>query len=336
MNHSRSRWLLFLFWICLFTRSTFADEGRRFLLVISGLGGEAYYSELFRRWSLDLLEIAHRHYGIDDGQTTYLTEPFDNADDGVDGLSRKSAILTAIADLESRSSSGDKVLILLVGHGTAQGRDVRFNLPGPDLSPRELADALTVLKDRRLAVVNTTPSSGPFIQSLSSEGRVVISATAGAHEYQHTLFGGFFIDALANDEADMDKDRQVSLLEAFLFARRQVELAYKSDNRLQSEHPMLDDNGDGIGSRQPVPDGIEGVDGALAGRFKLAGPAGTPLGEKGALLSLQLKARRILDGIERLKREKRLFELDEYEARLEALLVKLALNRRAYRAEQIP
>lgn len=336
MNHSRSGLLLLVFGLCLFTRSTLADEGRRFLLVISGLGGEAYYSELFRRWSLEMLEIAHRYYGLDDGQTIYLAEPFDDADDGVDGPSRKSAILAAIADLESRSSSGDRVFILLIGHGTAQGRDVRFNLPGPDLSPGELADALTALRDRRLAVINTTPSSGPFVQSLSSEGRVIISATAGAHEYQHTLFGGFFIDALTSDEADTDKDRQVSLLEAFLFARRQVKLAYESDNRLQSEHPMLDDNGDGIGSRQPVPDGIEGLDGALAGRFNLAGAVDSPPGGKGELLSLQLEARRILDGIERLKREKRMFVSDEYEARLEALLVKLALNRRAYRTEQVP
>lgn len=336
MSRSHGRFLLLFFWLCLFTRPTIADEDQRFLLVVSGLGGEAYYSELFQRWCLDLLEIAHRHYAIDDRQTTYLAEPSEGADERVDGLSRKSAILAAIAGIGRRSSTGDRVLIVLIGHGTAQGREARFNLPGPDLSPRELSDALAALKGRRLAVVNTTPSSAPFIRSLSSEGRVVISATAGVNEYQHTLFGGFFVDALASDGADMDKDRKVSLLEAFVSARRQVELAYESDNRLQSEHPMLDDNGDGIGSRQPVPDGSEGIDGELAGRFHLAGPVNALFADKGASLPLQLEARRILDGIERLKREKRMFELDEYEARLEALLVQLALNRRAYRKEQAP
>ena len=139
---------------------------------------------------------------------------------------------------------------------------------------------------------------------------------------------------MASDAADADKNGQVSLLEAFHFARHKVEQAYKSENRLQPERALLDDNGDGLGSRQPVSDDAK-VDGALAGRYSFGGALDVAAGATDARLSLQREARRIVDRIELLKREKRLYQTAEYETRLETLLVELALNRRAYRREPV-
>lgn len=304
-----------------------ADEGR-FLLVVSGLGGEEYYSELFARWSLNLLDVAHQRYAMDDEDTRYLAESAATEPARIDGVARKEAVLAAIADLAARSTPGDRVVIVLIGHGTAQGAEAHFNLPGPDLTPAELAAALDALEGRRVAVINTAPASGAFVRALASPGRVVIAATAGGAENQHTRFAGFFIEALANDGADADRDQVISLLEAFRFARHRLQQAYEDDKRLVTEHAQLDDDGDGSGSHEPAPDTGDGM---IAHRYTLAGSSDPQLAP--ARLALQLEARSLVGSIERLKREKRLLALEVYEQRLEALLVELALNRRDYRAQ---
>lgn len=287
------------------------------MLIISGLGGEEYYSELFARWSLTLLEIAHQRYGLDDGNTLYLAETTDTAPERIDGISGREAVVNAIAELAARSAAGDRVVIVLIGHGTAQGAEARFNLPGPDLTPADLAGALTALEGRRVALINTAPASGAFLPALTAEGRVVITATADGAENQHTRFAGFFIDALADTAADADKDTVISLLEAFRFAQHQVQAAYQTEQRLVTEHARLDD----------------GADGRLAQRFDLAGQGDGQLAP--AYLALRLEARGLVDRIERLKREKQQLLPDDYERRLEALLVELALNRRALRTEMM-
>ena len=234
-------------------------------------------------------------------------------------------VLRALSDIARASAPGDRVLVVLVGHGTAQGGDVRFNLPGPDLSPADLDAALDGLAGRRLAVVVTTPSSVRRCCQLS--------ATASGAEFQHTRFGGFFIEALGGEDADADKDRRVSLLEAFDYARRRVQQAYRSEQRLQPEHALLEDNGDGQGSREPGAG--PGADGALAARFRFEPPAAAEPGadpaQQGRLAALQVSARRLVDAVERLRRDRRLISEQAYLERLEGLLVELALNRRAWR-----
>jgi len=159
----------------------------------------------------------------------------------------------------------------------------------------------------------------------------LITATANTAENQHTRFGGHFVDAFAEDAADTDKDKQVSLLEAFHYANREVARGFETEGRIRTEHAMLDDDGDGAGSRNP--DADEG-DGMLAARVHLQAPAAadTPAGREA--LALQIEARRLVDKIEETKRKKRSMETADYLDQLESLLVKLALNRRAYRAKQ--
>ena len=257
-------WLLRILLLGLLPATAAADDSRRFLVLVSGLGGEPYYSELFQGWALDLLDVAHQKYGIDDAQTWYLAEAPD-AEGRVDAVARKAAVMDTLARVAKVSSPGDRVLLVLIGHGTAQGAEARFNLPGTDLQPEELARALAPLRDRRLAVVNTTPASAGFLRPLAAAGRIVITATASNAETQHTRFAGFFVDALGGDAADADKDRRVSLLEAFRYAEREVERSYQSESRLRVEHAQLEDNGDAEASRQPDP---ESGDGALARAYR--------------------------------------------------------------------
>lgn len=299
------------------------------LMIVGGLGGEPYYSDLFHRWVESLATVGTQHLGIESDKLVRLeAEPSRTADSPAEA-SRRANVFGAIRRLARVSEPGDVVALVLLGHGTARWDRTLFNLPGPDLSAAELADALDALAGRIVVVVAAAPASAPFIETLSGADRVIITATATAAENQHTRFGGHFIDALAGDGADADKDGRVSLLEAFQYATREVARGFESEGRLRTEHAMLDDNGDGIGSRVP---GDSNGDGSLAARIHLAAPAHRPGSAAGReALALEIEARRLVDRIEALKRDKRALETDDYLTRLETLLVELAVNRRAYR-----
>jgi hypothetical protein len=218
--------------------------------------------------------------------------------------------------------------LVLIGHGTFDGKEARFNLRGPDLSTTDLALWLQPFH-RPLAVINTASSSAPFLNKLSATNRVVITATRSGHEQNYTRFGQYFAEAIANPEADLDKDGQVSLLEAFLMASRQVAEFYKAEGRLASEHALLDDNGDGLGTPADWFRGLRAIkkpkenaamDGLLAGQFHLI------RSDAESKLTAEQRARR--DALERevlLYREKKgQVPEDEYYRELEQLLLPLA------------
>jgi hypothetical protein len=150
--------------------------------------------------------------------------------------------------LQSEPKEGtDELWLVLIGHGTADGRAARFNLRGPDIADSELATMLAPFK-RPLIVIDGSASSGPFINRLSGPGHVVITATRSGNEYNFARFGEYLSIALTDLTADYDRDGQVSLLEAFLAGARRLAEYYRSESRLATEHPLLDDNGDGFGT----------------------------------------------------------------------------------------
>lgn len=301
------------------------------LLIVSGLGGEQYYSDLFHRWATTLNQVATTRLGISPERVMRLAEDPSRDPEFIAAQSRKEHVLDAIRRLGQAADEGDIVALVYLGHATGRGGQALLNLPGPDLSASELAAALDVLAGRTVVAVIAAPSSAPFVEALSAPGRVVITATANTSENQHTRFGGHFVDAFAEDAADLDKDKEVSLLEAFRYATREVARGFETEGRIRTEHAMLDDDGDGKGSRDP---GSGEGDGMFAARVSLKAPAAadTPAGREA--LALQIQARRLVDRIEAIKRKKRSLETYVYLEKLEALLVELALNRRAYRDKQ--
>ena len=153
---------------------------------------------------------------------------------------------------ESRAGTHDlppssALWLVLIGHGTFDGRTAKFNLRGPDLSASDLAEWLKPLH-RPIAVIDSTSSSAPFLKELSAPGRIVITATKSGFEQNYAHFGQYFANAIVDPNADLDKDGQTSLLEAFLSASHAVGQFYAAAGRLATEHALLDDNGDGLGT----------------------------------------------------------------------------------------
>ena len=136
---------------------------------------------------------------------------------------------------------------MLIGHGTFDGREAKFNLRGPDMTDLELSEWLAPYK-RPVVVINCASASGPFINRLSGSNRVVITATKSGYETNFARFGQYLAEAIADPHADLDKDGQVSLLEAFLTASSRVDEYYRTHSQLATEHALLDDNGDRLGT----------------------------------------------------------------------------------------
>ena len=297
------------------------------LLVVSGIGGAEVYSQQFRQWGLEMMTAARDRLGLAAEDAVWLCEAPRLAPGLCSGQAQRGAVLEALSRLAAAPPADAPLLVLLIGHGSARDGRALFNLPGPDLSADDLAAALEVAGGRALAVVNTSPSSAPFLAALSRPGRVVVTATAHAAENDHTRFAGHFVAAYAGSAADVDKDGRVSLLEAFRFAVREVAREYTGRQQLATEHALLDDNGDGVGSRDPKADA---PDGTAASRFHLAA-APAMLADSPQRAALELQARALVEQVALLRRAKAAMAPERYARTLEALLVALALNRRALR-----
>ena len=230
-------------------------------------------------------------------------------------------------DREPKDGLGELWLVL-IGHGTFDGKEARFNLRGPDFSATELALWLQPFH-RPLAVLNTASASAPFLNKLSGTNRVIITATRSGYEQNFARFGQFLAEAITSSEADLDKDGQVSLLEAFLTASRKVAEFYKVEGRLATEHALLDDNGDGLGTLADWFRGLRAtkrarenapLDGLLARQFHLI-----PSDAERTLTAEQRAQRDQLERAVLLHREKKdQMGDDEYYRQLEQLLLPLA------------
>ncbi|MDZ4405963.1 hypothetical protein [Prosthecobacter sp.] len=159
------------------------------------------------------------------------------------------------AELQERLARAkpDRALwLVLIGHGTFDGREAKFNAEGPDFDAKQLAGWLAPLK-QEIAVIHCASSSGGFVRPLAGKGRIIITATKGPDEVFYARFGEHFAEAIGGlDDADLDQDKQVSLLEAFRHASKAVATFYENEGRLATEHALIEDNGDGVATRREV------------------------------------------------------------------------------------
>ena len=182
------------------------------LVVIVGLPGDAEHGELFRRWADTLVDGASSRLGVAREHIIYLSDQPEQYAKRTTGKSTKEEVERAFGQLAKGVADDDVVVVVLIGFGTFDGRVAKFNLPGPDMAPSDFEPLLKKLPSRHIVFVNTTSASGPFLSELSGPGRTIITATRNGSEHFATLFGGYFIDALTTDAADVDKNRRVSML----------------------------------------------------------------------------------------------------------------------------
>lgn len=316
--------------LSLLCASGIAQADKTHVAVIVGLAGEPEHGELFRRWAGTLVDHASTRLGIPRERIIYLLEKLEQDSKRATGRSTKEEIDKALNTLATAAGTDDTVLIVLIGHGTFDGKVAKFNLPGPDMTPADFASALKRFASRKIVFVNTASASGPFVEALAGPGRTIVTATRTGAERFATLFGGYFVDALAGDAADADKNRRISILEAFNAARIDVARAYEKQGIMITEHPLLEDGGDGEGSLEPS---AEGKDGRIAAILSLGAPASAlVLPQDPKLRQLYEERRDLEQRVESLKLLKAGMDPAKYASDLEKALTDLALKTQQIRA----
>jgi hypothetical protein len=300
------------------------------LAIVVGHPGYPEYRELYGKWAADLVDAATGQFGVPRENIQYLTDRPDDDPERATGRSVREEVVKAFEKLKA-AGPDDLVLIVLIGHGTFDGRDAKFNLPGPDMGPADFAPLVRRLASQRVVFVNTASASGPFIEALAGPGRTVITATRSGRESFATIFGGYFIDALTGDAADLDKDGRVSFLEAFEYARREVATAYERQGIMLTEHALLEDAGGKEGTDKPAADGKIGRTAAL---LSLGTPASDALPSDPALRELYEERRALERRVESLRLMKDGMEPQRYSRELERVLTELALKTRQIREKE--
>ena len=296
--------------------------------VIVGIPGDPEYRELYGKWAAALVDAATGPFGLPRQQVQYLTDRPDDDSARATGRSTREGVLEAFGKL-SAAGVDDLVLVVLIGHGTFDGKVAKFNLPGPDMTAADFDPLLNRLASRRIVFVNTSSASGPFIEVLGGPGRTIVTATRTGREQFATIFGGYFVDALTSEVADADKNGRVSVLEAFEYARREVEVAYKRQGILLTEHALLDDAGDRKGKGEPAADTKQGRVAGLLTLGSLGGAAAVP--EDPALRALHEERRALERRVESLRLMKDGMDPQRYARDLEEALTALALKSRQLR-----
>ncbi len=299
---------------------------RAFLLIVVGLSGDPEHGELFQKWGSALAE-ASESIGITSDRLVYLSDAKEDA--RVHARATREEIDKALSGFAQAATPDDVVYVVLLGHGSYDGSTARFNLPGPDMTPADFNTLLRKLPTRNVVFVNTSSSSGPFVEELSAPGRTIITATRNGAERFTTLFGGYFVEAFSTDASDADKNKRVSMLEAFLYAKNEVARAYEREGLLATEHALLDDNGDKKGSPDPTSTGSEG---RLAAALSLGSAAkAVPLPADPTLRALYLERRELERRVEALRLLKDSLPPARYASELERMVTDLALKTREIR-----
>src|SRR5688572_14431814 len=258
---------------------------KAFLLIVVGLAGDPEHGALFHKWGAALADASTK-VGVTQDRLVYLVDNKGEDDKLATGRSTREEITAALARFAKAAAPEDVVYVVLLGHGSYDGSTARFNLPGPDMTPADFNTLLRKLPARNVVFVNTSSSSGPFVEALSAPGRTIITATRTGAEQFTALFGGYFVESFSAEAADAVKNKRVSMLEAFQYAKGEVTRAYEREGLLATEHALLDDNGDKTGSQDPS---ATGTDGKLSAALSLGSAAdAAPLPEDPQLRALYL------------------------------------------------
>ena len=215
---------------CMFA---FPTRAATYYVVVAGLGGEADYEQRFTAAAKDLDRI----FGAA-GSTAHVYTLA-----GAQATAKQLA--ETLSEVARAAKADDDFALILIGHGSFDGAEYKFNLVGPDVTAREIAAMCDRIVARRQLIVDTTSASGGAVAVLERPGRAVIAATKSGTEKNATVFARYWVEALEDPSADTDKSDSISAMEAFRYAAKKTAAFYDSQKRLATEHAVFNDTGKG-------------------------------------------------------------------------------------------
>ncbi|MDQ2775858.1 MAG: hypothetical protein M3Y57_13225 [Acidobacteriota bacterium] len=281
-----------------------------YYVTIAGLGGTAEYETQFQKWAAEL--------GRELGQN--------GTDAHIETIAGAAAtrqhIDAVFAHLTQEVQPQDAIALFLIGHGTFDGTDYKFNVPGPDITAGQLSTLMNNVRAGRQLVVNMTSCSGASLAKLAKKDRIVITATKSGTEKNATVFARYWVDALQDPAADTDKNGTISALEAFRYAQQKTTAYFESEKLLATEHSQFSDTGSVTAVRDPKPENGQGL---LASAFPLLRPATDTSAAVNPKKQNLLGRKQDLEAkIDQLKYRKAALPEEQYKQELTGLLLQLA------------
>ena len=290
-----------------------AASEEQFALIVSGATCGEPYVEQQAKWRAALEVALREKLGVEAGRMAILSD-----DPAAQLKSTREEVRRQLASF-AKLTQNDVLLVVLLGHGSADADEAKFNLVGPDLSAAEWRELLRPIR-ARVIFVNTTSASFPFLERLAAPRRVVITTTDSIAQRFVTVFPEYFIKALSDPAADIDKNNRVSIWEAFSAASLNVRQHYEQRGQLTTERALLDDNGDGIGREAGTPGG----DGTLASRIYLDASTEPETATDPELVELLQRRVALEADVDELRARKPLMPAADYAAEFERLMIDLA------------
>jgi hypothetical protein len=279
-----------------------------YYVTVAGLGGEPDYEQRFTAAAKDLDKVFK---SAGDMARVYTLA----------GTQATAAQLKETLEAVAREAKpDDDFVLILIGHGSFDGVEYKFNLVGPDVTASEIAAMCDRISTRRQLIVDATSASGGAIQALGRPGRAVIAATKSGTEKNATVFARYWVEALEDPAADTDKSDSISAMEAFTYATTKTAGFYDSQKRLATEHAVFND----VGHGEPVRAGGNGQ-GALMSSFTLVRlGANQQAANDPAKRALLAKKEELEQKIDTLKYRKAAMDPTDYKTQLTAALLELA------------
>jgi hypothetical protein len=299
-----------------------ASAQERFAVLVQGTTGGEPYTSMHRKWLNDLVAILRDKFSVEQSHLFVLSE----TPTGTEQPANAQSVKTIFSQLATQAKDGDLVFVLLIGHGGGDGAESKFNLVGPDLTAVEWSALLSPIK-ARLAFVDTTGGSYPFLKAISGPGRVVITATGLSSQKYDTVFADAFIKALTAPVADADKNGRISLLEAYTYATILVKQHYEQQGLMATENAVFNDTGDGTPQSKAIPGQATGT---VAGLTYLDAVA-TPKSSNPEVQQLLVRQQQLTQQVDDLRRRRPSMTPEAYDQEFEKLIVELALVSRDVR-----
>jgi Peptidase C13 family len=292
-----------------------AMRAETFYFTVAGIGGEPEYEQRFSGWAKDLDKLLHEVEPHAKIKTLYGAE------------ATRANVEAYLREVAKEAKPEDSVVLMLIGHGTYDEFDYKFNLPGPDLSAAQLAALLDKLPTAHQLIVNMTSASGGSILALEKPKRVLITATKAGSEKNATVFPRYWIEGMRDPAADSDKNEIVTALEVFRYAEDKTAKFYETQKRLSTEHALIEDAGKGEGVKLPSAENGEGL---TAGRFAVLHLGAAAVQSRDPAKLALLKQKEELEAaIDDLKYRKASLAVQEYRGQLQQLLLELAKTQEA-------
>ena len=162
-----------------------------FTFIVAGLGGEPEYEQRFREETAVIGAAAVEAAGGDKSHVVMLTGE----------QARRDSLRRELQEFAAKIKPADSVTVVLIGHGTFDGENYRFNVPGTDITGSELGQLFDRLPAKKQLIVNATSSSGATIELWQRPERGVITATKSGGERTATRFAQYWGQAVSGDVA---------------------------------------------------------------------------------------------------------------------------------------